>query len=268
MRDTALPFDDRGLAYGDGLFETVLVRDGQPLLWEHHMARLRQGVERLSLPLPDFEAFDRLPAQCGPGLRVLKLMVTRGSGGRGYRPPGSAELRWRWTASAFQPASRRWFEGVDVRCCELRLGIQPRLAGIKHLARLENVLARQEWQDDAIAEGLLCDSEGHLVEATAMNLIWYRQGKFETPLLDRCGVKGTLLSAVNDDVELHWVRAGLDSLYQADAVWLLNSVQGVWPIRRLDDAAGKCLKRWPPAFDSPLQQMAHGRLGYPLNPGD
>jgi len=130
------------------------------------------------------------------------------------------------------------------------------------------VLARQEWQDDAIAEGLLCDSEGHLVEATAMNLIWYRQGRFETPLLDRCGVKGTLLSAMNDDIELHWVRAGLETLHQADAVWLLNSVQGVWPIRRLDDASGKCLKRWPPAFDSPLQQMAHGRLGYPLNPGD
>ncbi|OLO05652.1 MULTISPECIES: aminodeoxychorismate lyase [Salinicola] len=268
MRDAKLPIDDRGLAYGDGLFETVLVRDGQPLLWDYHMARLDEGVERLSLPRPDFTAFDALPAQCGPGLQVLKLMLTRGSGGRGYRPPEPGELRWRWTASPFQPSPERWFEGVAVRCCELRLGIQPRLAGIKHLARLENVLARQEWQDDSIAEGLLCDSHGDLVEATTMNLIWLRRGRLETPLLDRSGVRGTLLSALDDAVELHWVREDLDTLLEADAAWLLNSVQGVWPIRRLDDACGNPLKQWPPAVDCAIQRIAHRRLGYPLNPGD
>lgn len=268
MHDAALPFDDRGLAYGDGLFETILVRDGKPLLWGYHMARLAEGIERLALPRPSANAFDALPTQCGPGLQVLKLMVTRGSGGRGYRPPETSELQWRWKASSFQPSPDRWRDGVAMRCCELRLGIQPRLAGIKHLARLENVLARHEWQDDSIAEGLLCDSDGNLVEATAMNLIWYREGRFETPLLDRCGVKGTLLSAVGDAIELHWMRTGLDTLLQADGAWLLNSVQGVWPIHRLDDARGQCLKQWSSAFDPSLQQLAHRCLGYPLNSGD
>lgn len=268
MRDAALPIDDRGFAYGDGLFETVLVRDGLPLLWDYHMARLAHGIERLSLPSPDFDAFRALPAQCGPGLHVLKLVVTRGSGGRGYRRPESAELRWRWTSSPFQPASSRWFDGITVRCCELRLGSQPRLAGIKHLARLENVLARQEWQDDAIAEGLLCDGQGALIEATAMNLIWRRNGCFETPLLDRCGVRGTLLSALDETLELHWVREGVDALLEADAVWLINSVQGVWPLRRLEDAAGQCLRQWQPEPDCLLRRSAHDWLGYPLTPGE
>jgi len=268
MRDAALPIDDRGLAYGDGLFETVLVRNGQPMLWNYHMARLEDGIERLSLPRPNFKAFDALPAQCGPGLKVLKLMVTRGSGGRGYRPPEAAGLRWRWTASTFQPTSQRWFEGVDVRCCELRLGIQPRLAGIKHLARLENVLARQEWQDDSIAEGLLCDSQDYLVEATAMNLVWSRQGRLETPLLDHSGVKGTLLSALDDAIDLHWVRERLDTLLEADAAWLINSVQGVWPIRRLVDSAGCVLKQWSLESNDTFRHAAHRQLGYPLNLGD
>lgn len=268
MRDTALPIDDRGLAYGDGLFETILVRDGSPLLWKYHMARLQSGIERLALPRLDLAAFDDLPAQCGPGLKVLKLIVTRGSGGRGYRPPAPAEPRWRWTVSAFQPFAERWFGGVDVRCCELRLGLQPQLAGIKHLARLENVLARREWRDDAIVEGLLLDSEDCLVEATAMNLVWRRQGRLETPLLDRCGVRGTLLSALDDTLELHWLRAGLEALLEADAVWLINSVQGVWPVRRLDDSAGNCLKRWSLEASDAIRQTAHRQLGYPLSFGD
>lgn len=267
MRDATLPIDDRGLAYGDGLFETVLVRDGQPLLWDYHMARLERGIDRLALPRPDFAAFHGLPAQCGPGLRVLKLILTRGSGGRGYRPPEAPDLRWRWKDSPFKPSPGRWFEGVAVRCCELRLGIQPRLAGIKHLARLENVLARQEWQDDAIAEGVLCDSQGHLVEATAMNLVWRRAGRLETPLLDRCGVDGTLLSALDEVVDLDRVRVGLDTLLTADAAWLINSVQGVWPIRRLDDSAGNALKQWSLESNDTFRHAAHRQLGYPLNLG-
>ncbi|WP_110600104.1 aminodeoxychorismate lyase [Salinicola lusitanus] len=268
MRDTALPMDDRGLAYGDGVFETILVRDGRPQLWKQHMARLQAGIERLALPRPDLAAFEALPAQCGPGLKVLKLIVTRGSGGRGYRPPALAEPRWRWTVSAFQPIAERWFEGVNVRCCELRLGRQPRLAGIKHLARLENVLARQEWQDDAIAEGVLLDSEECLVEATAMNLVWRREGRLETPLLDRCGVDGTLLNALEAVVDIDRVRVGLDTLLAADAAWLINSVQGAWPIRRLDDSAGNCLRQWPLATSDAFRQAAHEQLGYPLSRSD
>lgn len=263
-----VPFDDRGLAYGDGLFETVLVRDGKPLLWAEHLARLERGCEALRLAMPPVRELESLPERCGQGLRVLKLILTRGSGGRGYRRPDRASPRLRWQAQPFSPNSERW-TGVRVRHCELRLGRQPRLAGIKHLNRLENVLARSEWQDDSIAEGLLCDSEGDLIEATAMNLVWWCRGRWETPALHHCGVAGTLREALLCEARLGRlplveVEATPGVLAEAEAVCLINSVQGVWPVLQLDSVWGARLQRWElNDHHLALQQLAHPLLGYP-----
>lgn len=273
MHDAAVPFDDRGLAYGDGLFETVLVRDGRPQLWEEHLARLTRGCERLAMACPPRATLDALPPQAGGGLHVLKLIVTRGSGGRGYLPPEQAETRLRWRTMPFAPREDRWREGVRVRLCDLRLGIQPRLAGLKHLNRLENVLARQEWRDEDIAEGLLCDSEGRLVEATCMNLFWLRDGRLETPRLDHCGVAGTLRAALLQRQPVAEVSCGVEKLRDVQALWLGNSVQGIWPVSRLEDAAGRAIERWGTGpIHRPLQEAAHALLGYPCpdrssNPG-
>ncbi|MGM0638724.1 MAG: aminodeoxychorismate lyase, partial [Pseudomonadota bacterium] len=190
--EAAWPLDDRGAAYGDGLFETILLRDGRPLLWDEHLSRLVRGCHALAMPMPAEHELAAPLAEAGNGLQVLKLTLTRGSGGRGYRPPVSPVPRLRWQFAAFAPAEAHWQQGVRVRHCRLRLGLQPALAGLKHLNRLESVLARAEWNDEDIAEGLLCDSDGRLVEATAMNLVWQRAGRLETPRLDRCGVAGTL----------------------------------------------------------------------------
>ncbi|MCG6657852.1 aminodeoxychorismate lyase [Halomonas campisalis] len=259
----AVPLDDRGLAYGDGLFETVLVRDGEALLWEAHLARLARGCRALGLPMPARDRLDSLPGQAGEGLRVLKLILTRGSGGRGYLPPAEPSPRLRWQAAPFSPQPHRWRAGVRVRLCRLRLGLQPALAGLKHLNRLENVLARQEWQDPEVAEGLLCDSDGWLVEATCMNLFWRRDGRLETPRLDRCGVAGTLRAALLEALPIAEVDAGPEVLLDAEAAWLGNSLQGVWPLARLDDARGSELKRWAPGeAHRSLQAEAHRLLGY------
>lgn len=264
MKGSAVPFDDRGLAYGDGLFETVLVRDGKPQLWPEHMARLAEGCRRLDIACPQRSVLDALPAQADKGLSVLKLIVTRGSGGRGYRPPDKNEPRLRWQIRPFSPNSDHWRNGVGVRLCELRLAIQPRLAGIKHLNRLENVLARQEWQDSRIAEGLLCDLEGHLVEATSMNLFWQRHGCLETPGLDCCGVEGTLRAALLRELPIAQVTLPVEAIRNAEALWLGNSVQGIWPVTALFDHAGHCLERWS-LYDThrSLQNRAHELLGYP-----
>ncbi|QEA40151.1 aminodeoxychorismate lyase [Pistricoccus aurantiacus] len=274
--DRALPFDDRGLSYGDGLFETVLVRDGKPVLWEEHLARLEEGCRRLELTMPkpaDLNGiFANIPLFQQP-LAVLKLILTRGSGGRGYRPPWPSDCRLRYRLTPFSPDEERWHRGVRIRRCSLRLGIQPRLAGIKHLNRLENVLARSEWNDDAIAEGLLCDSDGRLVEATSMNLFWQRQGRLETPRLDRCGVAGTLRQALLDRLPIQEVNAGVAVLEEAEALWLGNSVQGIWPVIALNNIDGTGGLTW--ALNEThrhLQNHAHRLLGYPLiqspQPGD
>jgi 4-amino-4-deoxychorismate lyase len=154
---------------------------------------------------------------------------------------------------------------VRIRHCALRLGIQPALAGIKHLNRLENVLARAEWTTSDVDEGVLCDTDGRLVEATCMNLFWLRRGRLETPRLDRCGVTGTLREALRQRVSLHEVERGPEVLEVAEAVWLGNSVQGLWPVARLDDTQGRELMRWNIGpRHRPLQAEAHDLLGYPL----
>ncbi|ALM52176.1 aminodeoxychorismate lyase [Halomonas huangheensis] len=266
MNQTQLPLDDRGLAYGDGLFETVLVRDGQPQLWEYHLARLRRGCQVLGMVPPPEAELNHLPAQLSDGLRVLKLIYTRGSGGRGYAPPVSAEPRLVWQSSDFAPDRQRW-QGVSVRLCRTRLARQPLLAGIKHMARLENVLARGEWQDSRVAEGLMMDIEGLVVEATSMNVFWSPQASTAlpvfTPPLDQCGVAGTLRQALMDSamVEEHSLTAG--RLAHCAALWVGNSVQGIWPVTRLEDADGRELGRWQVGqLHRDFQHQAHLALGY------
>lgn len=259
------PLDDRGPAYGDGLFETVLLRDGEPRLWAEHLARLTRGCRVLGIPLPTLAELERPLGEAGEGLAVLKLILTRGSGGRGYLPPAEPEPRLRWQLLPFSPAAERWEAGVRVRHCRLRLGLQPALAGLKHLNRLENVLARAEWSDADTAEGLLCDSEGCLVEATGMNLFWRRDGRLETPRLDRCGVAGTLREALLARLPIHEVDARPETLGSVEALWLGNSVQGLWPVIRLDDARGRALRHWTITPDHrALQAEAHDLLGHPL----
>lgn len=264
MRDAGVPFDDRGLAYGDGVFETALVRDGRAMLWDYHLARLARGCKRLGFACPNREELAALPGLAGPGQQVLKLIVTRGSGGRGYLAPQPAEPRWRWHSAAFEPAASRWQQGVTLRLCHLALGRQPTLAGIKHLNRLENVLARREWDDPEIAEGVLCDEGGNVIEATCMNLFWAHGARLETPALDACGVAGTLREALLERLPIAAVTVDVDRLLQADVVWAGNSVQGVWPVRRLLDAEGRELRVWTMnAAHRELQNVAHDLLGYP-----
>ncbi|MCE8015660.1 aminodeoxychorismate lyase [Halomonas sp. MCCC 1A17488] len=268
LSDTPIAADDRGLAYGDGLFETVLVRDGEPQLWPQHMARLARGCRALGIPMPAAAELDGLPGQAGAGLMVLKLIVTRGSGGRGYLPPSPAEPRLLWQLSRFAPQVERWEAGVRVRHCRLQLGIQPALAGLKHLNRLENVLARSEWDDPEVAEGLLCDSQGSLVEATCMNLFWQRRGRLETPRLDGSGVAGTLRAALMERLPITEVVAGPEVLAEAEAVWLGNSLQGLWPVIRLDTADGAMQRCWTLAgLRRDIQREAHELLGYPAEFG-
>ncbi|WP_136066795.1 aminodeoxychorismate lyase [Modicisalibacter radicis] len=262
--DAGVPLDDRGLAYGDGLFETVLVRDGRPLLWDYHLARLQRGCQALGMAVPDTRTLAALPAEAGAGLAVLKVILTRGSGGRGYQPPVESEPRLRWHLSRFEPRLERWQRGVTVRHCRLRLAEQPALAGIKHLNRLENVLARREWTSPDIAEGLLTSVGGRLVEATSMNVFWRRDGCWQTPRLERCGVAGTLRAALLDRFAIDEVELEPAALATVEAFCLGNSVQGLWPVVALQSASGEPLGRWAITNEfRAMQQEAHALLGYP-----
>ncbi|MCW4148282.1 MULTISPECIES: aminodeoxychorismate lyase [Halomonadaceae] len=264
MSQPWVPFDDRGLAYGDGVFETVLLHDGQPVLWQQHVERLLEGCQRLMIDPPSPAALSAT-WQAAPtvGWEVLKIIVTRGSGGRGYAIPDVAAPRLMSRRVPFQPDSSAWSKGVSVRICSLRLARQPRLAGIKHLNRLENVLARQEWQATDYREGLLADNHGLVVEATSMNLFWEQNGCIMTPTLDQCGVEGTLRAALIDAQLVTPAQLAIDEVAAVDRLWLANSVQGVWPVNALWTAEGAPLRRWGAPRHDPLQAVAHPLLGYP-----
>ncbi|MGS2743197.1 aminodeoxychorismate lyase [Halomonas sp. LS-001] len=266
-----VPFDDRGFAYGDGVFETLLLRNGQPVLWDFHRARLWRGCEVLGITPPSDQSLEATWQAAAPSsaetgqsawLEVLKIVVTRGSGGRGYASPAEPVTRLLSQRSPFSPAPARWQQGVSVCLCRMRLGQQPALAGIKHLNRLENVMARREWQRDDIAEGLLADQQGNVIEATSMNLFWQQDGKLWTPDLQQCGVAGTLRAAL---LKEQWVQVGslsINDLTAVEHLWVGNSVQGVWPVTALVSAEGEVQHRLPIAADDPLQPVAHSLLGY------
>ncbi len=237
-----IPVSDRGLQYGDGLFETLAVIDSQPRLWARHMARLSRGEGVLGLPISDkrqlrLEA-EQLCNSCERG--VLKLIITRGSGGRGYRPPEQAAPRRILSLHAWPDYPRSWYrEGMRLRLCATRWGHNPQLAGLKHLNRLEQVLARQEWRDPGIAEGIMLDLEDRVISATQGNLFLVNDDGLQTPELSRAGISGVIRELVIEsagdlDIPVRIDEITLEQVQRADALFVTNSILGLCPVADLE----------------------------------
>jgi 4-amino-4-deoxychorismate lyase len=238
-RIVGLPANDRGLAYGDGLFETMRVHRGGVPWFDRHWTRLAEGAARLRMGLPERALVETsargLLAGCDDG--VLKLLVTRGAGGRGYGLPVGAEPTWILSRHPLPPKARA--EGQRLRWCDTRLAAQPLLAGIKHCNRLEQVLARGEWTGDAWDEGLVRDTADNVVSATSANLLALRDGRWRTPRVDRCGVAGICRGWLLQEGLAEEAALSVDDIEGADAVVLCNAVRGILPVAWLGDRA------WP-----------------------
>lgn len=233
---------DRGLLYGDGVFRTLRASRGHALHWPLHYQKLLHDCTTLGIacPAPELLAaeLNDLLARHPDG--AIKLIVTRGQGMRGYAPPAHVEPTHLWDVSPMPDYPADWaINGIKARLCQLRLGQQPRLAGIKHLNRLENVLAAGEWNDAGIAEGLLMDAAGNVIAGTRSNLFVVTQGKLITPELSRCGVAGVQRDRVMSWAKRHnmplQVRdVSLDEVQQADELFVVNSIMVLWPLRELE----------------------------------
>jgi 4-amino-4-deoxychorismate lyase len=234
---------DRGLSYGDGVFRTLTVREGRLQHWPRHFAMLRSDCVALGIDCPD-EAVLRAELEqvaCRDPDCVVRITVTRGPGLRGYAPPTPANpTRIVMTSALPQYPSEFAARGIKALTCKLRLGFQPALAGIKHLNRLENVLARGEWSDPGVAEGLLLDAGNNVIEGTMSNLFIVERGGLVTPDLSRCGVAGVTRARIIESAGRHGVGCRVtpvshERLLQADEILLVNSIIGVWQVRELDD---------------------------------
>jgi len=234
----SIPVTDRGLQYGDGVFETIAVVDGRLLCWEEHLTRLEDGCRRLNFSCPDRELLSEEGSRLADGNKraVLKLALTRGSGGRGYAPPPEANPNRILSLHPWPDhAVIRRTEGVRTRICSARLARNPLLAGMKHLNRLEQVMARVEWNDPDVAEGLMLDVDGGVIEGTMCNLFVYSQGTLKTPDVSQAGVAGIIrgrVLALAAALNLNAMIAPLDlhDLEAAEELFLCNSIIGIWPI--------------------------------------
>jgi 4-amino-4-deoxychorismate lyase len=235
---------DRAAAYGDGLFETIAIRDSEPRLWPLHSERLQTGCARLGLPCPTPNVLlVELETAIGAAgiatdFATAKLTVSAGTAGRGYQRDPNADpiVRISLHAARLLPA-QDYRSGVSTRLCTTHLGVQPLLAGIKTLNRLEQVLARAEWKDENILEGLMLDTDGRLICGTMSNVFIVKESVLITPAITRCGVSGIMrrhlinLLQKEQGMECDVRDVMADELTTADEVFLTNSQFGVIPVR-------------------------------------
>ncbi|MFP8968402.1 aminodeoxychorismate lyase [Pokkaliibacter sp. CJK22405] len=244
---TVVEATDRGLAYGDGLFETLRVVDGHVLLWSYHSDRLARGFLRLGfssievlLSLLESELHQLLSLQSSSANGLIKLLITRGAGGRGYRADPSLTptrvLSWHSYTSLSEEQRAK---GVSLRLCQTRFGHNPLTAGLKHLNRLEQVLARSEWSDNSIFEGVVCDISQNVVSGTMSNLFIVKNGCLKTPKLELAGIDGTRRRWIIENasclgMQVNICQLSLDELFQADEILICNAAMGIVPVAEFE----------------------------------
>ncbi|MGH8530599.1 MAG: aminodeoxychorismate lyase [Nevskiales bacterium] len=262
---TSVPALDRGLHYGDGVFTTALVVDGRVVYLDEHIQRLMRDAQALKLPpvSPWLLRSEFETAAADQALAVVKYLLTRGVAERGYRAPARGEAT-RIVLRAVCPSYPRsyWGQGIALRVCAHRLSAQPHLAGVKHLNRLDQVLARSEWSGEDRAEGLLLGQNSELVCGTMTNVFFVSQGRLLTPSLETAGVNGVMRALILQAAEKLAIPIGvgrytLENLLAADEVFMSNAVIGLWPVA----ACGK--RRWS-RCPGPLATQLSAVLRHPF----
>ncbi|ALT00401.1 hypothetical protein AT746_08975 [Lacimicrobium alkaliphilum] len=235
---------DRAVQYGDGIFTTIKVADGKPEHWPLHYQRLIKGLQILGI---DFDSWDKVQDAIN-GLAdeaqnaVLKLLISRGQGGRGYQTPKTQQPLWILTLHPMPEHYQQWQEqGVELGISEIQLARQPKLAGIKHLNRLEQVLVKLHAPEQGPEDMLVCDTQNMMVECSAANLFWQTNGLWYTPDLHHAGVAGVMRQRVLEHFEgrgcpVIQVQAPPTALTQAQAVFICNSLMGIVPVKRFGQA--------------------------------
>ncbi|CUB03569.1 aminodeoxychorismate lyase [Marinomonas fungiae] len=238
--NTSLAISDRGLAYGDGLFETIATVSGTIPSLLFHQARLARGCKRLGFDVSkelwqQWWGFVQSLAEQMPNCGI-KVMVTRGSGGRGYLPPLQPDFEFLVGVFEMPNYQAQQKEGVSLLLSPIQASINRSLSGLKHLGRLENVLAKQALSNQAF-EAVLLDANKHLVECVQSNLFWLKNNQLFTPALHQSGVQGSFRAKVLLSFEgvVNIGSYGVEALYQADEIFITNGLSGILPVTQFED---------------------------------
>jgi len=237
---------DRSFQYGDGVFETLRVVAGRPTLWPLHLQRLQAGCDFLNIPLnvPILERELAGLLASNPANGIAKIIVSRGAGGRGYRPPEVAEpLRvlqfFPWTPEPASPPA----DGIEACICAHPLSQNPVLTRYKHLCRLDQVIASRELPKQ-FPEGIMLTDDGLVIEGTRSNIFLVTHNRLVTPSLHRAGVQGVMREYLLDrfreeGCEVDQQDITIANLLGASELFFCNSVFGVWPVRELTHSGGR-----------------------------
>ena len=253
-RTETVSIDDRGFQYGDGLFETIAIRDGNPRLFALHMERLQVSCRRLGMGSPDDEYLASLVSgalesagRAGQDA-LVKIIVTRGVGKRGYAAStaGQAAIVIGVFDRPGYPESH-YTDGVPVRLCRTRLAAQPQTAGLKTLSRLDQVLASSEDGTSTYVEGMMLDQDGNVVCGTKSNLFVVSKGKLSTPEITQCGVSGIMRRHIMQIADEHGMdvlvnKLPAEILANVDEMFICNSQFGIWPVARIES---RIIEHWP-----------------------
>lgn len=239
------PFD-RGFAYGDGVFRTIKIVGGLPEHWPQHYQKLVADCAAINLVCPsaellmsDLSQLFSADAISENNIAVAKIIITRGAGNRGYTPPAiTAPMRVVLKSDMPDYPEKRFSEGVNLTVCETRLAAQPKLAGIKHLNRLENVLARMEWHSPDLAEGIMLDIQSNVIECTAANIFARFDDTLITPNLQQCGIAGITRQRIIElaptlSLKTSIEKFDLQKLVAADEVIICSSLYGAWQVKMI-----------------------------------
>ena len=266
---TTLLANDRAISFGDGLFTTFRIVQQQVQHLHAHLARLQQGCSRLAIQGIDWPVLEQEMRVCAAQSTTLfavgKVILSRGQGGRGYSSEQVINPSRIVSRFEFPPHIKEWrAQGVRLVHGQLQLAIQPALAGLKTLNRLEQVLAKQELVSQGALEGVFCDSQGYVVECNAANLFWRKGTQVFTPDLSLCGVDGIMRQKIMAFCEQHHspiqvVRAMPAQLDDAEELFFCNSITGPVPVTQFEQHRFESVffcKRLQNEFD-PLPEEAH-----------
>ena len=240
--ESTISIRDRGLAYGDGLFETIAIIDNVAHNWNLHFQRLTVGAKRLKITLPDeqdlLEGLKFFSQQRKKDKYIVKIILTRGEGGRGYQCPENQLSNWVMLSNPWPEYSDEYYlNGIDIQQLDFQLAVQPALAGIKHLNRLEQVVAKQSLEQ-GYQEALLSNTSGYIIEGISSNVYFVKRGILFIPSLNDSGIEGTMRTQIITlcqqlNIKFKIADLNLKVINESEEVFYSNSIIGLWPVKKI-----------------------------------
>lgn len=237
--------NNRGLAYGDGVFSTIKVEFGQVQLWSLHLARLQKSATLLHFPDVDWGLLSQEIKTFATQLMleseaVIKLILMRSTGGRGYSINGCMKVDRILTSHKLPSHYKQWqTQGIALIQCEYQLPINKYLAGLKTLNRLDQVLIKHEIESKKAIDGIVCDQLGNVIETCSANIFMHKNGQWYTPYLEASGVAGVKRQQILDQAKingLNIIKTQINALdlLNADALCITNSLMNIIPITQYE----------------------------------